>query len=270
MSLNSIWSAVYTVKVILLIVVLCSSGCQSVTERELNHEEMDIDHWSYQGETSPEHWEAIENGADCGGKQQSPINIIDLNTVELELKSDLKMYYSSETHISRVMNNGHTVQFEFMRGDYILYDGDIYHLVQIHFHEHAEHLICGVVYPIEIHLVHINTSGKLTVLSILGMEGADSQIIELLEGFLPIAMGESKPIDVECDLNQMLPSDRTFYSYSGSLTTPPCTEGVNWVVFKNPIVLSLDEVQKLRSNMPINNYRYEQPLNGRVVHVNPA
>ena len=86
----------------------------------------------------------------------------------------------------------------------------------------------------------------ITVLSILGKEGEESEVIELFESFLPLKMGESKTIDVKCDINQLLPLDRTYYSYSGSLTTPPCTEGVNWVVFKEPIILSLEEAQKLK------------------------
>lgn len=245
-------------------------GCRERSQNEdTQHRARDI-HWSYHGETSPEHWDEIENDSDCGGRRQSPINIIDFNTVKPETPTSFQVYYSSETHMKKAINNGHTVQFEFMRGDSIFYDGEVYQLVQIHFHEHAEHLICGVVYPIEIHLVHINEYGDLTVLAILGKEGEESQIMELLEGFLPLRMGESKLIDVQCDLNQLLPADRSFYSYSGSLTTPPCTEGVNWVVFKNPIILSLDEVKKLKSNMPLNNYRFEQPLNGRVVAINPA
>lgn len=144
----------------------------------------------------------------------------------------------------------------------------MYQLVQVHFHEHAEHLISGVIYPLEIHLVHVSPQGNIAVIGILGKEGEESQIFKLLESFLPLEMGRSKEINVTCDLNQMLPSDRSYYSYNGSLTTPPCTQGVNWIVFKEPIILSLGEVQKLKENMPLDNYRNEQPLNGRVVYLN--
>ena len=256
--------------VTLIILILSISGCYIYSDGETTPETEDKKMWSYQGETSPEHWEEIEHNSECGGQRQSPINIIDFNATPSKNTGGLELYYSSEIHLKKAVNNGYTVKFEFMPGDSILYNGDIYNLVQIHFHEHAEHLISGIVYPIEIHFVHVNKSGDITVLAVLGKEGHESQIIELLESFLPLKMGDSKTIDVMCDLNEMLPVDRTFYSYSGSLTTPPCTEGVNWVVFKEPIVLSLDEVEKLRENMPLNNYRLEQPLNGRVVYVNDA
>lgn len=244
------------------------SGCDLHFEDETNHHGTNQLHWSCQGETSPEHWDEIENNSECGGERQSPINIIDFKAIKSSSPIQLELYYSSETHLKKAANNGHTVQFEFMPGDSILYNGEIYHLVQVHFHEHAEHLICGVVYPVEIHLVHVSAEGGLTVLAILGKEGQESQIIELLESFLPLKMGETKNINAKCDLNQVLPTDKTFYSYSGSLTTPPCTEDVNWVVFKEPIILSLEEVEKLKINMPLNNYRFEQPLNGRVVYQN--
>ena len=268
-SLSDSISVSTRIVVLSLTVVFSFTGCSNDAAKKLSHSEPVQDKWSYQGETAPEFWEEIEKGSDCGGNRQSPINIIDFYAVQSDSPVDLGIHYASDTHINKVVNSGYTVQFDFMPGDSILLNGEVYRLIQIHFHEHAEHLISGVVYPIEIHLVHLNKAGELAVLAVLGKEGAESQIIELLESFLPLKMGESKQIDVQCDLNQLLPADRTFYSYSGSLTTPPCTEGVHWVVFKNPIILSLDEVSTLKSNMPLNNYRSEQPLNGRVVTVNP-
>lgn len=224
--------------------------------------------WSYHGETAPEYWVEVERNSECGGDMQSPVNILDFHAKETNDPDELILFYSPETHMKKVSNNGHTVQFDFMTGDSIHYNGTTYSLVQIHFHEHAEHLIGGIVYPIEIHLVHVSEKGRLTVLAVLGREGEESQIFKLLESFLPIEMGASKVIDVTCDLDQILPSNKTFYSYSGSLTTPPCTEGVNWVIFKEPITLSWDEVERLKENMPLDNYRNEQPLNGRVIQIN--
>jgi len=102
----------------------------------------------------------------------------------------------------------------------------------------------------------------------LGREGAESQLIESLEIFLPLEVGEFKEIHREVDLSSIYSGDEDFYSYMGSLTTPPCTENVNWIIFKRPVILSVEEVIKLKDAMPLNNYRGEQPLNDRFVYLN--
>ena len=226
------------------------------------------EHWSYQGETAPEHWSEIEKNTSCDGQNQSPINIIESTTILNPSAKDLDVMYSPNTILKKVENNGHSIQFDFNPGDSILYKHDIYYLKQIHFHEPAEHLINGVKFPIEIHLVHVNTDNNITVLGILGMEGEESQLFEFLESFLPLENGEERIIDQNLDLTSLFPDKTDFYSYSGSLTTPPCTENVNWVIFKEPIIISLDEVLKLKNNMPLNNYRNEQPVNDRIIYHN--
>ena len=225
-------------------------------------------HWTYDGETSPEHWAEIEKNSDCDGINQSPINIIVDHTVPVNNVNDLKVFYSTETIISKVKNNGHSIQFDFEPGDSIRYKKEIYHLKQIHFHEPAEHIVNGVRYPIEIHFVHKSDQDKLTVLSIFGVEGDVSGLFDFFETFLPIKNGESKVIDQKVDLQSLYPKSKGFYSYNGSLTTPPCTEGVNWVIFKDQVVFSYTQAIKLKDNMPLNNYRNEQPLNDRVVSFN--
>lgn len=222
--------------------------------------------WSYSGENAPEHWAEIEKHSDCGGQNQSPINIIASRSLPAQTENVLDIYYSDETILHKVDNNGHSIQFSFEKGDSIVYNNKSYHLKQIHFHEHSEHLINGMIYPIEIHLVHMSKDNEIAVIAILGQEGEESQIFEFFESFLPLKMGESKLIDLKQDLNDLFPDDRSFFSYVGSLTTPPCTENVNWIVFKESIILSLEEVEKLRQNMPLNNYRNEQALNGRKVY----
>ena len=227
-----------------------------------------IKHWTYEGETSPEHWVEIEKNSDCDGKSQSPINIITDHTLPVNNVNDLEVFYTPETVISKVENNGHSIQFDFEPGDSIQYKKEIYHLKQIHFHEPAEHLINGIRYPIEIHFVHKSDYENLTVLSIFGEEGEVSGMFDFFESFLPIKEGESKEINYAIDLTSLYPKSKDFYSYSGSLTTPPCTENVNWVIFKDQLILSYKQVLKLKSNMPLNNYRNEQPLNKRKVYLN--
>ncbi|WP_194768449.1 carbonic anhydrase [Tamlana sp. I1] len=223
-------------------------------------------HWSYSGETAPENWSEIEKQSDCNGTQQSPINIIHINSDSTHVKNELQFEYAPSTLINDVENNGHSIQFDFEMGDYINYKNERYCLKQIHFHEPSEHKIDGVTYPIEIHFVHTNTSGEITVLALLGKEGKESELFEFLESFLPLKAGAKKEIHQEIDLSSLKLENRHYYSYGGSLTTPPCSESVNWIVFKEPIILSVDEVLKLKNNMPLNNYRNEQPLNNRIVH----
>ncbi|MEC3908548.1 carbonic anhydrase family protein [Tamlana sp. 2201CG12-4] len=255
---------------LLYLLVLSTFSCKQAGKEahsDLNHTNQNS-HWSYSGETSPEHWTEIEKNSDCDGQLQSPVNIIHRSADSVKTDHNLKILYTPTTLISEVENNGHSIQFDFEPGDSINYKNDTYFLKQIHFHEPSEHKINGVIYPIEMHLVHVSKSGKITVLGVLGEEGDESQLFEFFESFLPLENGSKKEIHQKIDLSSLFLEDKHYYSYGGSLTTPPCTESVNWVVFKEPIVLSVEEVLKLKSNMPINNYRNEQPLNGRIVHYN--
>jgi len=246
----------------LFLIVIASCKEKNKSSLTKNKEQT---HWTYDGETSPEHWAEIEKNSDCDGKSQSPINIIVDHTTPVNNVDDLKIFYTPQTVISKVKNNGHSIQFDFEPGDSIRYKKEIYHLKQIHFHEPAEHIINGIRYPIEIHFVHKSDTNNLTVLSIFGEEGEISSLFNFFETFLPIKNGESKIIDQKVDLTSLYPKSTGFYSYSGSLTTPPCTENVNWVIFKDQLILSYTQALLLKANMPLNNYRNEQPLHDRVV-----
>lgn len=243
-------------------------ACQSQNNNSLQNKNEPEQHWSYEGETSPEHWSEIEKNSDCSGKYQSPINLLQIDAQKEGFpEKALALYYSDQTQLLDVVNNGHSVQFDFEKGDSIQYRDNIYQLSQIHFHEPAEHTINGIRYPIEIHLVHISKKSEFTVLSIMGQENEESQLFEFFESFLPIKEGQKKEIHQPTDLMSLFPEKKSFLTYQGSLTTPPCTENVNWIVFNTPIDLSLEEVLKLKKNMPLNNYRNEQPLNQRKVYL---
>ncbi|MFS4481406.1 carbonic anhydrase [Hyunsoonleella sp. 2307UL5-6] len=248
---------------ILLVFIVLVSSCVQYDKDKASYKK--YLHWSYSGETSPEHWIEIEKNSDCNGKHQSPINIIHQNVDSVALQGDLKIQYTPLTLLKKVENNGHSIQFDFEAGDSINYKNETYYLKQIHFHEPSEHKINGLIYPIEIHLVHISKSGNITVLGLLGEEGVESQLFEFFESFLPLENGTAKDIHQTIDLSGLLLEDKHYYAYGGSLTTPPCSEGVNWIVFKEPLILSVEEVIKLRNNMPLNNYRNEQAINNRVV-----
>ncbi len=252
----------------IVLLLICIVSCRKEVNKEILKEHSQESHWSYEGETSPEHWAELEKNSDCSGKRQSPVNIIDIHTVEdKDQKSQLEFFYSPKTILNKVRNNGHSIQFDFDKGDSIAYNQVKFNLIQIHFHEPSEHTINGVRYPIEIHLVHQSQQMNYTVLSIFGMEGEKSQTMEEMESFLPLQKGQEKEIEKAFALSRLLPSDRSYYFYGGSLTTPPCTENVEWVIFKEPIAVSLEEVLKLKDNMPLENYRDEQPLNDRLVYL---
>lgn len=115
------------------------------------------------------------------------------------------------------------------------------------------------------HLVHASKNNTYVVLAVMAIEGEGSAPFTFLENYLPLNVNETKPVNADFDLNLNLPENKSYYAYGGSLTTPPCTESVSWFVFKTPISVSLKQVQQLQELMPMNNYRNEQPLNGRIV-----
>lgn len=137
----------------------------------------------------------------------------------------------------------------------------------MHFHEPSEHTIDGVRYPLEMHLVHSNDSGQYTVIAIMAKEGQSSAPFDFLESFLPLKIGERKMVDRSFNMNDNLPANIGYFFYVGSLTTPPCSEGVNWYILKESITVSLEQVELLKNLMPINNYRNEQPHNGRQIYM---
>ncbi len=220
-------------------------------------------HWNYEGETGPEHWAMIEEYSDCDGLAQSPVNIV--NYERGTTRGALQIFYADSTHIFNVVNNGHTIQYNFAAGDYIEIDRVRFDLKQFHFHEPAEHLIEGIRYPMVIHLVHQNVIGNHAVLAVMAREEKSSEPFDFLERYLPIEHGDTILVDLAFDMNLNLPTTRAYFSYTGSLTTPPCTENVKWFIFKEPITVSLEQVEALKKLMPLNNYRNEQARNNRVI-----
>ncbi|MGB3617764.1 MAG: carbonic anhydrase family protein [Catalinimonas sp.] len=227
-------------------------------------------HWSYQGETGPAHWSEIEQHCDCDGAQQSPVNIVRIDVADDATLTPIAFHYSDRVKIHDVTNNGHSIQYNFERGDYMVVDSTSFNLVQIHFHEASEHTIDGIRFPLETHFVHQSAGGRIAVLAVLAREGRGSRAFDFLESYLPVVEGETKTVDAYYDLTLNLPDDRDYYTYEGSLTTPPCTEGIAWYVLKTPVVVSVAQVEQLRALMPHNNYRTAQPTNGRTVAQMPA
>jgi carbonic anhydrase len=248
-----------------MVIASCKLGKElsNVTSKITKTEESHKKHWDYAGETGPDHWSEIEQN-DCGGRAQSPVDIVE--TKKDELLKPIEFHYDSQTKIHDVINNGHTIQFDFESGNYIVLNGEKYELKQFHFHEADEHTIKGVRYPLVVHMVHVSKDGKYAVVAVMAEEDPQNNtVFNFLEKYLPVNVNEIKKVDSSLNLNLILPEKRVYYTYTGSLTTPPCTEGVEWFIFKNPINVSPKMTQELKKMMPTNNFRNVQPLNGRII-----
>ncbi len=215
--------------------------------------------WSYSGKEGPRYWGDLspENRQCKAGKNQSPINLKDkaaLGTVGLP---GLDIYYRDVP--LKVINTGHSLQINYPLGSYIKLGNDRYELLQFHFHTPSEHQKDGFNYPMEAHLVHKDGEGNYAVLGVIFQEGAFNPILNTLLKNLPKKVGKQE-IHRRASLNpaKFLPGNTEFYKYSGSLTTPPCSEGVLWMVFKQPIEASAEQIQKLNELMG-DNARPVQP-----------
>lgn len=269
-------------KLVLLLSVLAISFTFSCKNEKKNEEVIDVPtekpgeekkeepkHWSYDGETSPEHWAEIEKESACGGNHQSPIDVVTADV--LKQPSGLQssdIHYDATTIIHDVTNNGHSIQYNFTNKDnYVDFEGKRYNLAQFHLHAASEHSINGMHFPLVIHMVHVSEDKNYVVFALMVSEGDKSNAFDFLESFLPVNPGETKTIEQAHHFQNYVLEDFDHYYYKGSLTTPPCTEGVNWFIFKNTIAASPAQVKVISSLMPRNNYRPTQPLNGRTVYL---
>jgi carbonic anhydrase len=218
-------------------------------------------HWSYQGETGPAHWHELNpEFKQCGlGERQSPIDIRDGIPVELDpIQFDYKL------SAFRVIDNGHTVQVNVESGNRIVVNGRRYDLVQFHFHRPSEERLNGKQFEMVAHLVHKDLEGKLAVVAVLIEEGKGHPIVQQVWNNLPLEKRTEQAGLQGLDLLQLLPSDRRYVTYMGSLTTPPCTEGVLWMVLKTPVSVSPQQIAIFSRLYPMN-ARPVQPARDRLV-----
>ncbi|MCL4165309.1 UNVERIFIED_CONTAM: hypothetical protein GTU68_062488 [Idotea baltica] len=217
--------------------------------------------WGYTGKIGPEHWgDLSESWSTCStGTSQSPIDIV----FETPSKDNAITTNYNETGIS-VLNNGHTIQQNYDAGSTLKSGGGEYDLVQFHFHSPSEHTFNGEHFPLEVHLVHADKQGNLAVVGVMFEEGAANQVVEKVWETMPDTANTTASSDQMLNAKNLLPKDMNFALYSGSLTTPPCSEGVRWHVVKQPLTVSDDQISKFKSILHDNN-RPVLPLNGRKV-----
>jgi len=219
-------------------------------------------HWSYEGKGGPEHWSQLDPAyTNCAsGHAQSPIDIKNAKLAELP-----PLIFDYKSVPLSVINNGHTIQVNYPPGSTLTVGDKTYTLRQFHFHHPSEEHINGRSFDLVAHLVHDDGSGHLAVVAVLFKTGPSNALLDAVWKNIP-APGE-KATDVpsvSLNVKDLLPADHGYYTFSGSLTTPPCSEGVTWYVFKNQSTLSTDQVSAFAKLYP-RNARPIQPLYGREI-----
>lgn len=220
--------------------------------------------WGYGSGNGPEVWgELSPEFALCSeGTRQSPIDIVD--PVSRDLPGIVFDYRPTELH---VVNNGHTIQVDYDEGSSIEVGGDRYGLVQFHFHAPSEHTVDGQRFAMEMHLVHRDDTGELAVVGVLIRGGDAHEAFAAIQEHMPTEPDGSQHADgVTVDASHLLPADRLSYRYDGSLTTPPCSEGVRWLLLTDPIALSEAQIAAFERVFEGNN-RPVQPLHDRQLAV---
>lgn len=218
-------------------------------------------HWSYAGDGAPTHWAALKpEFATCAaGQRQSPIDIRGGIRVDLE-----PIRFDYRPSAFSVIDNGHTVQANVAGANSLEVGGRRYDLLQFHFHRPSEERIEGRQYEMSMHLVHRDPEGRLAVVAVLLEQGPAHPAVQLVWNSLPLERQQEQAAPLPLDLNLLLPQDRRYFTYMGSLTTPPCSEGVLWMVLKQPVSLSPQQLAVFARLYPMN-ARPVQPLAGRLI-----
>lgn len=223
----------------------------------------DPSHWSYTGkQTGPANWGRMNPSySQCSeGRNQSPIDVVGAIPQAI---SPLKFSYG----LSKlgIVNNGHTIQVNVDSGSWLDALGEQYELKQFHFHTPSEELINGKQFPLVAHLVHKSEAGQLAVIAVLFKEGKENPLLDHIWPRLPEEHGETRSYEGRMiSPASILPTNLKYYTLTGSLTTPPCSEGVRWLILKTPVELSKAQLARFRKEFPLN-ARPTQPINGREI-----
>ncbi len=206
-------------------------------------------HWAYDGAAGPQAWGTLKpEFAQCAsGQRQSPIDIRDGLAVDLE-----PVHFNYQPGHFSVLDNGRTVQVDPAPGSSIEVGGRRYQLVQFDFHRPSEERIDGRRFEMSLHLVHRDEEGRLAVVTLLVAKGAAQPVVQQVWNNLPLEPGEAQPAQEMLDPAKLLPTDRSYYTYMGSLTAPPCSEGVRWIVLRQPVTLSPAQIELFARIYPMN------------------
>ena len=204
----------------------------------------DGNHWSYDGESGPQAWARLKpEFAKCAsGTRQSPIDIRDGIRVDLE-----PVQFDYRPSAFGVIDNGHTVQVNVAPGNSIEVVGRRFELVQFHFHRPSEERIDGRQFDMVVHLVHKDADGRLAVVAVLLERGSAHPLVQTVWNNLPLEKGERCARARRSTSTSCCPRTARYFTYMGSLTTPPCSEGVLWMVMKQPVSVSPEQIDDLRA-----------------------
>jgi len=215
--------------------------------------------WAYEGAAGPQAWGALrpEFSLCANGQRQSPIDIQGGLAVDLE-----PVRFDYQASRFAVVDNGHTVQVNLAPGNAIEVGGKRFELQQFHFHRPAEERIDGRAFEMSLHLVHKDEQNRLAVVALLFDRGPPQPVVQQAWNHLPLERHQETVARVALDLEALLPADRRYYTYMGSLTTPPCSEGVQWVVMRQPLTLAPEQIDLFARIYPMN-ARPVQAASGR-------
>jgi carbonic anhydrase len=219
-------------------------------------------HWGYAGEVGPEHWAQFESdfGACSDGRNQSPIDLSGF--IEADLP---KIVFDYKPGGHQVVNNGHAVQVNYNPGSSITVDSTAFELKQFHFHSPSENTIKGKSFPMEAHFVHADAQGNLAVVALMFEEGDSNKLLEKVWPQVLQVVNGKEALRPEVSAADLLPANRDYYRYSGSLTTPPCSEGVRWFVLKHPAKATAEQLSVVGKAIGHPNNRPVQPVGARSI-----
>ena len=233
------------------------SGCATTVQHPASNT-----HWSYTGHDGPENWgELSTKYSTCSqGVNQSPINLSKFISADL---APLDLSYQSGGY--EVVNNGHTIQVNYQPGSKLGINNHFFELKQFHFHTPSENHISGKSYPMEVHLVHADVAGNLAVVAVMFETGKENKMLKRVWNSMPELSETKNKLNSPVSVKGILPSSKDYYRFNGSLTTPPCSEGVLWLVMKQPITVTKEQIQHYTQIMHQPTNRPIQPVNARPV-----
>jgi len=249
-----------------LFVVMASASAIALAG-ESKHSEGDSHgqdvHWGYEGKEGPEHWGSLKKEfSTCGaGTRQSPIDVSAGVKVDVS-SSAIKFDYKKVK--AEVINNGHTIQVNYPAGSSITVGDKKYNLLQFHFHTPSENIVAGRPYNMEMHLVHKSESGELAVVAVFIQQGKHNKALQQTWDVMPTKAGGKATLAKKFVATALLPNTKSYTKFNGSLTTPPCSEGVNWLVMNKPIDVSKKQLAKFLEVVG-KNARPIQAINNRFV-----
>jgi len=225
-------------------------------------------HWNYEnGGEGPANWGKLDpaNVSCAIGKTQTPVDIKEEVRAKLE---SIKFKYI--TNATEIFNNGHTIQTTIAPGSSITVDGIEFQLKQVHFHTPSENFVHGKPFSMEAHFVHADKDGNFAVVGLMMQEGKENAALAPLWKQMPVEANPDKKIPLDAKVNpaSLLPISQHYYRFDGSLTTPPCSEGVRWLVLKTPVSVSKGQIEQFAKVVHEHNARPLQPLGARLIMTN--